>query len=103
MKSEWRHALTISVKIMVRGNCSHDYSVKDWTDWFGNLWYWEKIIIDYCIHKISKDNFEFSNNRNICERTIVDEYEYKILSRYVEKQLSFTVMNALKGHFCVMY
>ena len=53
--------------------------------------------------KISKDNFEFSNNRNICERTIVDEYEYNILSRNVEKQLSFTVLNALKGHFCVIY
>ena len=34
---------------------------------------------------------------------MVDEYEYKILSQYVEKQLSFTVLNALKGHFCVIY
>ena len=54
--------------------------------------------------KISKDIVEFSNNRNICERTMVDEYEYKILqSQYVEKQLSFTVLNALNGHFCVIY
>ena len=35
---------------------------------------------------------------------MVDEYEYKILqSQFVEKQLSFTVLNALNGHFCVIY
>ena len=39
--------------------------------------------------KISKDIIEFSNNRNICERTMVDEYEYKILSQYVKKTAEF--------------
>ena len=53
--------------------------------------------------KTSKDGLGLSSNRNICERTIVDGYEYKIFSQYVEKQLSFTVLNALKGHFCVIY
>ena len=52
--------------------------------------------------KTSKYNFELSNKRNICETTIVDEYKYTILSQYVEKQLGFTVLNALKGPCCVI-
>ena len=34
---------------------------------------------------------------------MVDEYEYKILSQYAEKQLGFAMLNVLKGHFCSIY
>ena len=61
-----------------------------------------KIIKDHCILKFPKTILSFQiGNRNICEKTIVDEYEYKILSRYVEKLLSFAVLNTLKATFAL--
>ena len=38
----------------------------------------------------------------MCIRKPADEYVYIILSRHLEKQLSFPVFSAQKGHFCAL-
>ena len=43
--------------------------------------------------------FEFSKNRNICERTLSGVYVYKISSRYLEKCLSFGFLKVENGHY----
>ena len=53
--------------------------------------------------KFSRIIFEFSKNQNICERTIVDKYVHKLSSWYLEKRLSFAILNVQKATFYAIY
>ena len=46
-----------------------------------------------------QENFEFSKSRDTWDRTLVDENICKMSIWYLEKRLSFDILNAQKGNF----
>ena len=46
-----------------------------------------------------QENFEFSKSRDTWDRTLVDENMCKMSIWYLEKRLSFDILNAQKGNF----
>ena len=96
-------------KTNVSGNRRHEYSFKDKTDWFST---WNMQIehgyqspLRFWFFKVGKKNLYFRRKFlnlqkwNICITALAGEYAYNIPSRYLEKRLSFLVLNAQKGHF----
>ena len=52
----------------------------------------------FLFSKIFQDQF-LIKKRYMCIRTLADEYVYKVPSCFLEKQLSFAVLNAQKATF----
>ena len=68
------------------------------------FYFWEFLEIvknnakKFSFPKISRKLLELKKKMNMCERMLVDEYVYKILSRYIGKCLSSAVLNVIKGN-----
>ena len=106
-------------KITVHGNRGHEHSFKERDDWFTKK---DRIENGYKIAmsdfdisakvlnlgknnhqknipKMCQEKFEFSKSRDTWDRTLVDENMCKMSIWYLEKRLSFDILNAQKGNF----